>query len=385
VSNGWPNSGGRQRALCILGVHRGGTSAVTRAFNLFGAFVGDAGDLMQPTPENPEGYWERLDIYAFHQRLLAAMQRQWDTVLPLPDGWHHAPAVAPYREELKGIVGKAFAGRPFWAWKDPRSCILLDLWKDLLGELGADLNAVVVLRHPVDVAASLGKRDGFGLEKSCGIWLSHTLAALRSVEGVRTTFIGYDDFLEDPVRQVVRCAEALGIAPPDEAAEAFAAIGDSVCKELRHSLTSADALDAVPAPARRLCMLIRDAMSHPASCDATFFGRIRELHREYSGYSGLLGEDLERLAPTLARLYDMYERCREYDARACSAERRATEAEKRAVIAEEQVRTLARQRTEAARTLEKITNSMTWRTTEPARKLADIIRGKVPFGNPLAK
>ena len=184
MGNDASGSGGRSRALCILGMHRSGTSAVTRTFNLLGAFVGEESDLMRETPDNPEGYWERNDIYEFHERLLAAVQRRWDTGLMLPDGWHRDPRVAPFRDELKRIVVAAFAGRPLWAWKDPRTCILLDLWKDVLDDAGIDLDAVLVLRHPLDVAASLGRRDGFGLEKSCGIWFCHTLAALRSIEGV---------------------------------------------------------------------------------------------------------------------------------------------------------------------------------------------------------
>lgn len=342
-------SGERQRALCILGMHRSGTSAVTRAFNLFGAFVGDEADLMRESPTNPEGYWERNDIFECHERLLAAVQRRWDTGLMLPDGWHHAPEVTPYREELKRIVATTFAGRPFWAWKDPRSCILLDLWKDILGESGADLSVVVVVRHPRDVAASLSRRNGFGLEKSCGIWFSHNLAALRSVEGVRTAFVGYDSFLEDPVGQVRRCAEALGLTGPAKADAADAAIRMSVRKDLRHSRTTIDALEDLPPPVRELFGLLCRAAEKPASCDDVFSERIRELHREYSAYAGFFREDLERGLDALAT-------------------------ERRALIAEEQARVLARD-------LEKIVTSKIWRFTAPARNASDFLRGKFRPGS----
>jgi hypothetical protein len=376
------SSAARQRALCILGMHRSGTSAVTRSFNLLGAFVGDEGDLMRETPANPEGYWERNDIYDFHERLLAAARRRWDTGLVLPDGWHRSPEMAPFREELRRIVSTVFAGRPLWAWKDPRTCILLDLWKEILDELGTDLVAAVVVRHPRDVAASLGRRDGFGMEKSCGVWFSHTLAALRSVEGVRTAFIGYDDFLEDPVGQVRRCAAALGLPPPDGADEACAAIGKFVRKDLRHSRAAADALEALPAPVRELYALVRRAMEHPASCDGAFFGRIRGLHREYSGYAGFFREDLEQCLAAVGRLDELEARCREQHARARAAEQEASEAGRRALLAEERALALDRQRLEAARALEEIVTSRIWRITGPVRKVADILRGKTGPARP---
>jgi len=352
-------------------MHRSGTSAVTRAFNLFGAFVGNENDLMQESPANPEGYWERNDIYNCHERLLAAARRRWDTGLMLPEGWQRSPEVAPYREELRRIVSTAFAGRLLWAWKEPRTCILLDLWKDILGELETDLDVVVVVRHPRDVAASLGRRDGFGLEKSCGIWFNYNLAALCSVEGVRTAFIGYDSFLEDPVGQVRRCAEALGMTLPDLAEEVFAAIRRSVRRDLRHSQAGADALEAVPFPVCDLYWLIRQAVEKPASCDGAFFGRIRELRRKYSAYAGFFREDLEQCLPA--------------ELKASEAEKRTSESERRALIAEAQARVMYRQRMEAARALEEIVSSKIWRITGPVRKVADILRGKVRSAPPPEK
>jgi len=288
---------GRPRALCILGMHRSGTSAVTRAFNLLGAHVGEQPDLLPESPTNHEGYWERADICSFHDRLLAVLRLRWDTALPLPDGWHRSPEVAPYREELKKIIGTAFAGHTLWAWKDPRTCMLLELWKEILDELGTDLVAVVVVRHPRDVAASLGRRNGFGLEKSTGIWFNYTLAALRSVQNVRTAFIGYDRFLENPVGGVQMCAEALGITLPDDTDEAFAAIRRSVRKDLRHSQATEDALEALPGPARELYLMTRQATVEPASRDSAFFARIEQFHQVYLAYAGFFREDLEHCEP----------------------------------------------------------------------------------------
>jgi hypothetical protein len=281
----------------------------------------------------------------------------------LPDGWHRSAVVAPFRDELKRLVVSAFAGRPLWAWKDPRTCILLDLWKEILAELGIGLDAVAVVRHPRDVAASLGRRDGFGLEKSCGIWLSQTLAALRAVEDVRTVFIGYDAFLEDPLGQVGRCAEALGLYRPAESAAVAAAIRRSVRKDLRHNFAAATDGEPVPAPVHELYELLRPAGESGAVPDGAWFARLREIHREYTAYAGFFREDLERWP--------------EAERRAAAAEAKAAAAEKSALIAVEEARVLDRQGREAARALEEIVSSRIWRVTGPARSVADIVQRKV--------
>jgi hypothetical protein len=378
----------RQRALCILGVHRSGTSAVTRSFNLFGAYVGDKADLLPESQENPLGFWERDDIFSFHERLLASLHCSWSTGLILPDGWQRSPEVAPYREELKRIVGAAFAGRALWAWKDPRSCILLDLWKEVLQELEIDLNVVIVVRHPRAVAASLGKRDGFGTGKGYRIWLSHTLAALRSCEGVPTAFIEYDRFLEDPDRHVRRCAEILGLSRSDEAGAVSSAIRGFVRKDLRHNLAAADYLEALASPVREVYELIRQASENPATGNSSFFGRIRELHRQYCAYAGFFREDLEQCL-TLAGEFEKSEaRCRETYERASAAEQKAAEAGRRVAeterraegaeayvrVLEAQVRALELQSRETARALEQIVTSKIWRITGPVRKAADLFQ-----------
>ena len=75
----------KKRAICIIGMHRSGTSTITRGLNLLGAYLGEEKDLMKPLPENPEGFWERLDIYYLQNRLLAMMKREWDATAPLPE------------------------------------------------------------------------------------------------------------------------------------------------------------------------------------------------------------------------------------------------------------------------------------------------------------
>src|SRR5450759_1668848 len=57
--------------ILVLGMHRSGTSAITRLIHMMGAWLGDEQDIM-PAHEhdNPEGYWERLAVFNAHDSLL---------------------------------------------------------------------------------------------------------------------------------------------------------------------------------------------------------------------------------------------------------------------------------------------------------------------------
>jgi len=83
-----------------------------------------------------------------------------------------------------------------WALKDPRLCLTLRFWLPLLSSgksvssnrestLGGRGVAPAVLftyRHPVEVAKSLQKREGFGIKRGLLLWLAYNEMVLSSTE-----------------------------------------------------------------------------------------------------------------------------------------------------------------------------------------------------------
>jgi len=49
-----------QQAIIILGMHRSGTSALTRVLNLLGMELGQP--LLPPHPTNETGFWEHATV-----------------------------------------------------------------------------------------------------------------------------------------------------------------------------------------------------------------------------------------------------------------------------------------------------------------------------------
>src|ERR1051325_5156798 len=109
-------------AVCILGMHRSGTSALAGVLNRLGVGLGD-----QPMPtgfDNVRGFWEHIELVGVHQQLLAALGSDWDDPLPLAEDWWRTPTVLPFRQQIAEIVRRDFANAPLWGIKDPRLCRL---------------------------------------------------------------------------------------------------------------------------------------------------------------------------------------------------------------------------------------------------------------------
>jgi len=288
------------KAICVLGMHRSGTSTITRGLNLLGVYLGEEKDLMKPLPENPEGFWERLDLYYLQNRMLAEMKREWDATAPLPEQWHRADNIRLLKEELVELVKKEFSDRPLWLWKDPRTCLLLPLWKDVLSDLGIGLKVVFVVRNPLDVTRSLEKRNGFTTDKGLGIWFNYTLSALQEVKGLETVFLSYDRFLDDWETELKKCANSLGIEWPDDEAGFRAKMASFVRSDLRHSASGLDELHAAkaPDPVIRLHGHLLDLQSGTgAAANMTDI-----MYQEFRSYARLFDFDMAALADCRSRL-----------------------------------------------------------------------------------
>ena len=73
--------------LCILGMHRCGTSLITRVVNLLGWHLGAEERLMKADQFNPKGYWEHQSIVDLNDEILRRLGGSWRDPPPFPSGW----------------------------------------------------------------------------------------------------------------------------------------------------------------------------------------------------------------------------------------------------------------------------------------------------------
>jgi hypothetical protein len=212
--------------VVVLGMHRSGTSAVSRILNLLGADIGPRDDLLTDY-DNPAGHWESRALVACNDRILAAFGRSWDFPPRLAPGWENSERATSLLPDLSATFSSVYGSSP-WVWKDPRTCLTLPLWRRVLGD-GAV--AVVVLRDPGAVVASVKRRDGIPSLYTVGLWQHYVRAAVAGAAGMPAVCVQFEDLVSSPGAGVERLASdlrALGIDLPGDPGTAAATVHDDL-------------------------------------------------------------------------------------------------------------------------------------------------------------
>ena len=220
-------------AYLVLGMHRSGTSAATQLLALAGA---DLPQHVMPGDEhNQKGYFEPWKIALFNDQRLHAGGGAWDDIFGFPHEALAPEEEAAWRERAKAIFDEEFGPARHPLLKDPRVTVLLPLWRQALAEMGVQARCVIPVRHPLAVAGSLARRDGFPIEKSLVLWSAYMLAAEAYTRDLPRAFVGYDALLADWRAEAGRIETAHGAALPGLTEAAGREIDGFLTPDLRHN------------------------------------------------------------------------------------------------------------------------------------------------------
>jgi hypothetical protein len=139
----------QKRTLIIAGMHRSGTSLISQWLTKCGMQLGER--QLGPGLGNLDGHFEDIEFLKMHEEVLV------ENNLP-PSGLTDAPidSFSIYeKEKLKGIIKVKQHLYDQWGWKDPRTCLFLDIYQELL----PDACYLVILRDYRSVVSSLLRRD----------------------------------------------------------------------------------------------------------------------------------------------------------------------------------------------------------------------------------
>jgi hypothetical protein len=242
--------------VCVLGMHRSGTSLVARILNLLGVEMGPEASLLHPGPDNPLGFWEHVAFVAVNKEILSRYGGSWDEPPALEAGWEASAELSDLRATALELVDHEFPRSELWGWKDPRNCLTLPFWQRLV----PGMRYVICLRNPLDVARSLERRDGFSPEKAGDLWVSFVEASFRNTAGQDRLILFYEDVMADWPRELARLSKFIG--QPDAAGfeHLRTSVWTAVHEELYHHRSStAEVLDdpRLPASAKVLHVVLR--------------------------------------------------------------------------------------------------------------------------------
>lgn len=218
----------RGKAICVLGSGRCGTSMIMRAIYFSGVNIGS--DFIKANDTNPKGFWENKKVVDIQKKINAEMN--WKR--PFPQEWHHKKAMQPYKKELKNLAKEQFANQDLWAWKDPRSCECIDMWQEIFKELRLSAGYIIMVRNPVDVAASFKKAYNRKEKTMMNLWQIRTLLSLKETYGEARTVIDYNDFLENSLKRLRETADILDLPWPQDESRLKNQLDEFVDPDLRH-------------------------------------------------------------------------------------------------------------------------------------------------------
>jgi len=204
------NTSEQKRLVVVLGMHRSGTSAITRGLCTMGVSLGD--NLMPPIKgDNEKGFWEDIDINLLNVEMLHSIRSEWYYLAAIKQEEFEVIKQNGFPARAMELIRRKTMNCDIFGFKDPRISRLIPLWKEVLNHGKFDVSYVVVVRHPMSVVRSLAKRNGFDDEKSYLMWLGHIIHSLSGTIGCNRIVVDYDRVMQNPEMEMNRIAENLNL------------------------------------------------------------------------------------------------------------------------------------------------------------------------------
>jgi hypothetical protein len=110
--------------VCVLGMHRSGTSLITALLQSLGAHLGPPEHMMKPQPDNPRGFYEHQLLNDIDEEILARLGGSWSEPPVLGEGWETGPGLGDLLQRARAVIEQDFGTAPLCSWKNPRIATL---------------------------------------------------------------------------------------------------------------------------------------------------------------------------------------------------------------------------------------------------------------------
>ena len=352
-----PFSGGvisMKKLAIVLGMHRSGTSLVSKALSTMGFEHGD--NLMSPQPHNPKGFFEDLDLVDFNEMLLKRLGSSWDSY-----GIDCKEIMVDL--ELRKIAKELIQNKlkPFenLVLKDPRVSSLIEFWVSVLSEIPSlKVYYVNIIRNPNSVVASLLKRDGRDTDYWMDNWYITNKKIVQYVSSLERFDLDFDLFVKNIESTLKELSKFLGATLISEKQKDFALTFFD--QNLVHNQDSDESTKEHPSKYIFNKKITIESIKKAEKVFDSFFWQRR--------ISEIL--DLEMKLRIAERDAAMAER--ERAVAEAHAERDGAVAERDSAVAERDSAVAERDSAVAER--DSILNSTIWRISKPYRKLKNLFK-----------
>ncbi len=357
-------------------MHRSGTSLVAGLLQMCGIDFGPEDRLMKPKPDNPKGFWEHLDLHRINQEILDRLGVSWQEPFRLEPGWENRSELESFYRRAHEIVERDFGESELWAFKDPRTSILIPFWRRVV----PGLRFLICVRNPLDVAGSLDRRDGFATEKATNLWAFYMASALVATAG-------RDRLLATPESCLVDWRNQLGailsfLVLPERRLERVAGELESFIdtRQWHHRSSTRDVLEvpSVAASCRSLYPALRefaesaqtdreaemrlDALAELTLSEVVSHTLLENAESRLAGIDAELGRVQRRLEETGDRYFEQVTRCTNLER---WLEEREGDIDRQAI----EINQLRSSLRDSSAVVESITSSLGWHLIDRVRRV----------------
>jgi lipopolysaccharide biosynthesis protein len=200
----------KKKIIVVTGMHRSGTSAFAKSLVAAGFYPGN--DLLPANAHNPQGFFEDAAVIKINDSVLASWNLTWwDSVFD--PGLRPRPNNTKLIADAKKILHSFLSTSPKVVLKDPRFCITAPFWLPIFKEMDCSFHCIVIHRHPLNIAASLQKRDGISEVQGLQLCLNYWMSAMTHMQDYVADIVGFEAFSQHPLKTVKNALLRIGEDP----------------------------------------------------------------------------------------------------------------------------------------------------------------------------
>jgi len=222
----------------VLGMHRGGTSLLTRSLGVLGIALGD--NLLPAVPGiNDKGFFEDRIFHSLNLKIFELLDRSALELFDIDFEELKIHATKSIRSEVEAALAKWQSAGGLYALKDPRAARLMPFWSSLFDDLGISYRCVVSYRNPASVVCSMMKIYDLPEVNIFNLWLTHMLESFIAA-GIGGLVVSYENMVHQPAITMKGIQENLGILGNPTEIESFCEtfIDDSLQRNKNNKLST---------------------------------------------------------------------------------------------------------------------------------------------------
>lgn len=189
-------------AVCILGMHRSGTSCLAGCLEERGLYLGDVDN---GSRFNVKGNKENEEFRLLNEDILIANGGNWGKI-PEQITW-----TDEHRRRRDALI-EGYAAVEAWGFKDPRAVLTLPFWTEAL----PDLRFIGTFRHPSAVVVSLSRRKKMMPETApLDLWVAYNRRVLAQADQYDVPMVCFDWDADVYAKAVNKAASDVGLGPAE--------------------------------------------------------------------------------------------------------------------------------------------------------------------------